>query len=63
MKNISNKFLLAGDTFLSEIHLRQPGFAYSACELFRKNQTGIQKLKKSGDSGDTYRNEPNKACF
>ena len=29
-----NKFLLAGDKFMPEMHLRQPGFTYSACGPF-----------------------------
>ena len=29
-----NKFLLKGDKFMPEMHLRQPEFTYSACELF-----------------------------
>ena len=31
MNNIVNKFLLAGDKFMPEMHLRQHGFTYSAC--------------------------------
>ena len=38
MNDIINKVLLAGDTFMCEIHLRQPGFTYSACGLFTKNK-------------------------
>ena len=30
MNEIVNTFLLAGDTFMPEIHLKQPGFNYSA---------------------------------
>ena len=37
MNEIVNKFLLAGD-FMPEIHLRQPGFTYSACGPFTKNK-------------------------
>ena len=33
--NINNKFLLAGDTFMPEMDLKQPGFTYSACEEFK----------------------------
>ena len=29
-----NKLLLTGDTFMSETHLKQPGFTYSACGPF-----------------------------
>ena len=37
MNDIINKFLLVGDKFMPEMHLRQPGFTYSACGLFTKN--------------------------
>ena len=37
MNEIFNKFLLAGDMFMPEIHLKQPGFTYSACGHFTKN--------------------------
>ena len=30
MNEIVNKFLLAGDKFMPEMHLRQPQFVYSA---------------------------------
>ena len=63
MNDIINKFLLAGDTFMSEMHLKQPGFTYSACGLFTKNKERIQKFKKAGDSRYIYRNELDKACF
>ena len=35
---ISNKFLLEGDKFMPEMHLRQPRFTYSACRLINKNK-------------------------
>ena len=44
MNEIVNKFLLAGDKFMSEMHLRQPGFRYSACEPFTKKQRKNTKL-------------------
>ena len=50
MNEIVNEFLLAGDKFIPEIHLRQPGFTYRACGPFTKNEERIQKLKKTGDS-------------
>ena len=46
MNEIVNKFLLRGDKFIPEMHLRQPGFTYSACGAFIKNKEKIQKLKK-----------------
>ena len=38
MNNIINKFLLAGDKFTPEMHLRQPHFTYSACAPFTKTK-------------------------
>ena len=34
---------------MPEMHLRQPGFIYSASGPFRKNKEKIQKLKQTGD--------------
>ena len=48
MNEIFNKFLLAGEKFMPEIHLRQPGFTYSACGPFTKNKERIQKFKETG---------------
>ena len=36
MNAIANKLLLAGEKFMPEMHLKQPGFTYSACGLFAK---------------------------
>ena len=41
MNEIVNKFLLAGDTFMTEMHLKQPGFTYSTCGQFTKNKERI----------------------
>ena len=35
---------------MPEMHLKQPGFTYSACGLFNKNKERIQKFKEAGDS-------------
>ena len=63
MNEIVNKFLLAGDKFTPEMHLKQPGFTYSACGPFTKNKERIQKFKKTGDTSYIYKNELDKACF
>ena len=63
MNEIFNKFLLAGDKFMPEMHLRQPGFTYSACGPFTKNKERIQKFKETGDTSYIYKNELDKACF
>ena len=46
MNKIITKFLLAGDKFMPEMHLRQPGFTYSACASVTKNKQKIKNLKK-----------------
>ena len=46
MNEIVNKFLMAGDRFMPEMHLKQPRFTYSACRAFAKSKERIQKLKK-----------------
>ena len=63
MNNIINKFLLAGDKFMPEMHLRQPQFIYSACGPFTKHKQRIQKLKETGHTNYIYKNELDKACF
>ena len=63
MNEIVNKFLLAGDKFMPEIHLKQPGFTYSPCGPFTKNQERIQKFKITGDTSYIYKNELDKSCF
>ena len=63
MNNIINKFLLAGDKFMPEMHLRQPQFTYSACGPFTKHKQRIQKFKESGNTNYIYKNEFYKACF
>ena len=63
MNEVFNKFLLAGDTFMPEIHLKQPGFTYIACEPFTKNKERIQKFRQAGDTSFICKNELHKVCF
>ena len=63
MNEIVNKFLLAEDKFLPEMHLKQPGFTYSARGPFTKSKQGTQKFMQTGDTCYIYKNELNKACF
>ena len=63
MEHVINKFLLAGDKFMPEIHLRQPQVTYSACGAFTKHEQRIQKFKETGDTNYIYMNELDKACF
>ena len=54
---------MARDTFMFEMHLRQPGFTYSTCGPFTKNKERIQKFKQTGDSRYIYKNELDETCF
>ena len=63
MNEIVNKFLLAGDKFMPELHLKQPGFTYSACGRFTRNKERIEKFLQTGNTDFIYRNELDKACF
>ena len=63
MNNIINKFLLAGDKFMPEMHLRKPQFVYSACGPFTRHKERIKEFKRTGDTRYIYRNKLNKACF
>ena len=42
MNEIVNRFLLAGDKFMPEMHLKKSGFTYSTCGTFIKNKDRIQ---------------------
>ena len=63
MNEIVNKFLLASGKFMPGMHLKQPGFPYSACGAFTKNKERIQKSKETGDTSHIYKNELVKSCF
>ena len=63
MNNIINKFLLAGDKYMPEMHLRQPQFVYSACGPFTRQKERIKEFKRTGDTRLLYRNELDKTCF
>ena len=64
MNEIINNFLLAGDRFMPDMHLRHPIVGtYSACGPFTKNKQRIQKFMETGDTKYIYRNELDKACF
>ena len=63
MNKIVNKFLLVGDKFMAEMHLKQPGFTYSARGPFTKNKERIDKFMQTGNTDFIYKNELHKACF
>ena len=63
MNEIINNFLLAVDKFMPEMHLKQPGFTYSASGPFTKNKKRIEKFMQTGNTDFIYKNELDKACF
>ena len=69
MNEIVKKFLLAGDKYMFDMHLRQPTvlrkskFTYSACGPFTKNKESMQKFKVTADSQYIYQNWLDKAFF
>ena len=63
MNNIINKFLLASEKSMPELHLRQPQFIFSACGPFTRRKERIKEFKRTGDTRYIYRNELDKACF
>ena len=46
-----------------EMHLKQPGFTYSAGRPFTKNKERVKKFIETGDKNYIYKNELDKACF
>ena len=48
---------------MSEMHLRQPGFTYSACGAFNKNKEKTKKFRETGDSRYIYQRKLGKTCF
>ena len=58
MNRIVNKFLLGGDKFIPEMHLKQPGFTDSACGSFTKIKKIFRNLCRQ-----EIQNDLDKACF
>ena len=63
MNKIIKKFIMIGDKLIPKLHLKQPGFTYSACGPFTKhsNSQRIQKLRETSNLEYLYR--LGKACF
>ena len=62
--SIIDKFLLAGDKFMPELHLIDPIVKkYSACGLFTKHIQRIQDFLNTGRLSYIYKNDLDKACF
>ena len=63
MNETVNKFLLVGDKFIPEMHLKQPDFTSSACGPSTKNKERTEKFMKTVNTDFIYKNELDKACF
>ena len=63
MNEIVHKFLLVGDKFMPEMHLKQPGCTSNAFGPFTTNKERIEKFMQKGNTDFIYRNELEKACF
>ena len=63
INEIVNKFLLVGNKFMPEMHLKQTAFTYSACGPIQKNKERIEKVMQTGNTNFIYKNELDKACF
>ena len=46
MNKIIKRFLLTGEKFMPELHLKQQGFTYNACGPFTKHREIIRNLEK-----------------
>ena len=55
--------MLAGDKFMSKLHLMQPRFTYSACGTFTINCERVRKFRETGNLKHLHRNELDEACF
>ena len=63
MNEIINKCLLLGDKFIPEMHLKQPGFTYSASGPFTKKTERTSKFMQTANTDFIYKNKLDKACF
>ena len=50
MNETVNTFFLAGDKFMPDMHLQQPGFTYSVSDPFTKNKERIKKFMQTGNT-------------
>ena len=63
MNEIINTFLLAGDKFMPEMHLKQPELTYSASVPFTKDKERIEKFVQTGNTDYIYKIDLDKDCF
>ena len=63
MYNAINKYNLAVDKFIPDMHLIQPEITYNLRRSFTKNKKRIQTFQKMGDSRNIYQNELDKTVL
>ena len=63
MNEMINRLLLVVDKFIPEMHLKQQGFTYSACDPFTKNKERIEEFMQTGNTNFIYKNELDNAGF
>ena len=63
MNETVNRVLLVSDRFMPEMHLKQPGFTYSACGPFTKSKERIEKFMQTGNTDFIHKNELDKTCL
>ena len=63
INKIINKFLLNGDRFMPEPHLKQPAFIHSFNGWFTKHRERIQNFRKTGNLKHLFKHELGRACF
>ena len=63
INEIVKKVLVVGDEYMPEMYLKQPGFCYSVCGLFTRNNQTIEKFMQTGNADFIYKNQLHTACF
>ena len=63
MNEIAKTFLLVGDKFMPEMHLKHLGFTYGACGPFTKSKKRTGIFMQTGNADCIYKNYLDKACF
>ena len=64
IKTLLSKFPLLNVFFwMWLLHLKQPGFTYSACGPFTRKKERFEKFMQTSNTDFIYKNEVDKACF
>ena len=63
MNKLILKISLTGKKIMTELHIKQPGFTFSACGPFPKYHGRIQKFRETGNLKRLYKIELDNACF